>query len=59
MKKDNFFFSLGLGWVKGGKTHLWALYKWPGWGLKTMLNNGKEQKGVWGTFIEPNEWFKQ
>lgn len=39
--------------------HLWALYKWPGLELKTMLNNGKEQKGGWGISIEPDEWLKQ
>lgn len=33
----------------------WVLYKWPGWELKAMLNNGKEQEGRWGAFVESDE----
>lgn len=27
--------------------------KWPRWGLKSTLNNVKEQKGGWESSVEP------
>lgn len=52
-EKRQFFLVCGLGGVREVKCIHRALYKWPGWEMKTMLNNGRGKGG--GASAEPDE----